>query len=135
MIQRMSHTTIYVLNQDEALEFYRNKLGFEVRADFSMEGGFRWLTVGTPGQPDMEMILVEPKEGPMFNAESAAKLRELVTAGTFGIGVFETADCQVTFDELTAKGVEFTAPPNDRFLRHGGTGQRQFGKLVQPHSA
>lgn len=70
MIQRQSHTTVFVLNQDEALAFYRDKLGFEVRTDMTMEGGFRWLTVGPKAQPDFQLILIEPKVGPMFDANA-----------------------------------------------------------------
>lgn len=127
MIQRQSHTTIYVLNQEEALEFYRDKLGFEVRADFSMEGGFRWLTVGAPGQQDLQMVLAELKEGPMFDAEKVTKMRDMVEDGTFGIGVFETADCQATYQELSAKGVEFTMPPTERFYGIEALGKDNSG--------
>ena len=63
MIQRMSHVTLFVNNQDEAKDFYTNKLGFEVRTDYTMEGGFRWLTVGPKTQPDLEIVLMEPKAG------------------------------------------------------------------------
>jgi len=66
MIEKMSHATIYVLNQDEALEFYRDKLGFEVRTDARMEG-FRWLTISPKDQPGFEIILMEPKAGMMFD--------------------------------------------------------------------
>ena len=127
MIQRLSHTTIFVLDQEEALAFYRDKLGFDVRADFSMEGGFRWLTVGAPGQPDLEYILAPVAEGPMFDAETSAELRKLVAKGAFGIGVFETADCQATYDELTAKGVEFSSPPVDRFYGIEALGKDSSG--------
>ena len=127
MIQQLSHTTVHVLNQDEALEFYRDKLGFEVRADFSMEGGFRWLTVGAPGQPEMQLFLAEPTEGPMFDAETAEQLRKMVAAGVFGIGVFDTADCQKTYEELSAKGVEFTVPPTERFYGIEALGKDNSG--------
>lgn len=115
MIQKQSHTSVFVLNQDEALSFYRDTLGFEVRADMKMEGGFRWLTVGPKGQPDFNLILIEPNPGPMFDAESAQQIRALVAKGAFGIGVFETADCRSTFADLKAKGVQFITEPTDRF--------------------
>ncbi len=127
MIQRQSHTTVFVLNQEEALEFYRDKLGFEVRADFSMEGGFRWLTVGAPGQPDMQIILAAVAEGPMFDAEAAKSVRDLVAKGAFGIGVFDTADCQATYEELASKGVEFTMPPTERFYGVEAMGKDNSG--------
>jgi catechol 2,3-dioxygenase-like lactoylglutathione lyase family enzyme len=115
MIQRLSHTSVWVLDQDEALHFYRDLLGFEVRNDMKMDNGFRWLTVGPKGQPDLEIILMEPKEGPMWSKDVADQVRKLVAAGTFGVGVFETADCRATYEELKAKGVQFLQPPTERF--------------------
>ena len=111
MITKMSHATVFVLNQQEALEFYRDKLGFEVRTDATMEGGYRWLTVGPKGQPDFELILMEPNPGYMFDEATANQVRELVRKGKLGGAVFDTADCQATYEELSAKGVEFTGPP------------------------
>jgi catechol 2,3-dioxygenase-like lactoylglutathione lyase family enzyme len=115
MIKSIAHMTVYVLNQDEALEFYRDKLGFEVGMDVTVEGGFRWLTVYPRGQTQLELVLAEPKEGPMFSRASAEKIRGLIEEGAFGVGVFETDDCQKTYDELVAKGVEFTQPPTEQF--------------------
>ena len=115
MIQKQIHTTVFVLNQDEALIFYRDKLEFEVRVDMTMEGGFRWLTVGPKAQPDLQLILMEPKIGPMFDASAVEQLRSLVSRGVFGIGVFETSDCQATYDDLKSKGVHFLSAPTERF--------------------
>ena len=114
MIEKLSHVTVFVLDQDAALVFYRDKLGFEVRNDNRMEG-FRWLTVGPKTQPGLELILMPIAENPMMPADVAAQLRELVKRGIFGIGVFETSDCRETYEELKAKGVEFLAPPTERF--------------------
>ena len=113
MIEKMSHATIYVLNQDAALEFYRDKLGFEVRNDVTMEG-FRWLTVSPKDQPGFEIILMEPRAGMMFDEATAAQIRSMIEKGNLGAGVFDTPNCQVTYDELTAKGVEFLSPPAER---------------------
>jgi catechol 2,3-dioxygenase-like lactoylglutathione lyase family enzyme len=115
MITRLSHATIYVLDQEEALRFYRDKLGFEVRTDMSMDNGFRWLTVGPKTQPDLEIILMPVKESPMFSAEKVALLRKLVESGSLGAGVMEVDDCKKTYEELKAKGVVFMAPPTERF--------------------
>lgn len=115
MIQKQSHTSVFVLNQDEALNFYRDTLGFEVRADMKMEGGFRWLTVGPKGTPDFNLILIEPCAGPMFDAGTAEQIRELVGKGAFGIGVFETSDCRATYENLKSKGVQFMSAPTERF--------------------
>src|SRR5262249_32383283 len=115
MIQRLSHVTVFVLNQDEALKFYRDVLGLEVRTDATMDNGFRWLTVGPKGQPEMEIILMEPKESPMFSAEVAAQVRALVQKGAFGVGVFDTPDCRGTVAEIQAKGATIASPPTERF--------------------
>jgi len=114
MISKMSHATIYVTNQDQALEFYRDKLGFKVTTDVTMDGGFRWLTVTPRDQSDFEIILMEPKPGFMFEEEAANQLRALITGGKLGAGVFDTANCQATYEELSAKGVEFLSPPAER---------------------
>jgi len=115
MIQRMSHAAIFVLDQDVAYDFYVTKLGLEVRTDAKMDNGFRWLTVGPKGQKDLEVILMlvgaDQKAGP----EAAEMLRTLIGKGALGAGVFETADCQKTYEELKEKGVEFLSPPTDRF--------------------
>jgi catechol 2,3-dioxygenase-like lactoylglutathione lyase family enzyme len=115
MIQRLSHTTLYVTDQDAAREFYVNKLGFDLRMD-QEANGFRWLTVGPKGQPDFQLILMKIGANMGNDAESAAKIRDLVAGGKLGAaGVFETADCRKTYEELSAKGVEFMAPPEDKF--------------------
>lgn len=115
MIQRLSHSTIWVLDQDSAYDFYVNKLGFDVKTDAKMDGGFRWLTVSPKGQPDLEIILMAIAPGPSLDEASCATLRELVRTGKMGAGVFDTADCQKTYEELKAKGVEFSQEPTDRF--------------------
>lgn len=115
MIRKQSHASVFVLDQDAALAFYRDKLGFEVRMDMTMEGGFRWLTVGPKGQPDFQLILIAPAAGPMFDAATAEQIRALVAKGAFGIGVFETDDCHAMYEALKAKGVQFMSPPTDRF--------------------
>lgn len=119
MLTRLSHATAYVLDQDAALAFYTDKLGFEVRSDVSMgeafEGvgaGFRWLTVGPPKQPDLEIILSDYRMG--RDEATAAQFRELVTKGAFGVGVLETDDCRGTYEELSARGVTFLSEPAER---------------------
>ena len=114
MIQRMSHITIYVLDQDSARDFYINKLGFELRTDATMDNGFRWLTVSPKGQPDLEIVLMATTN-PKMDAETAEMLRTLIRKGVLGSGVFDTADCQKTYEDLRAKGVEFLSPPTERF--------------------
>ncbi len=127
MIQAIVHVTVNVLNQDEALVFYTKKLGFEVGMDMTIEGGFRWLTVFAKAQPELELVLAEPKEGPMFTRDSAEKIRSLVAEGAFGVGVFKTDDCQKTYEELVAKGVEFTQPPTEQFYGIEALGKDNSG--------
>jgi catechol 2,3-dioxygenase-like lactoylglutathione lyase family enzyme len=121
MIQRMSHSAIFVLDQDVAKDFYVNKLGLEVNTDASMPNGFRWLTVSPKGQPDFEIILMKVAPSPMeggaqkIQPQDVETIRELVKKGAFGAGVFETADCRKTYEELKAKGVEFLYPPKEQF--------------------
>ena len=115
MIQRFTHATIFVADQDAAREFYVDKLGFEVRADNSMGGGFRWLTVGPKGQPDFEIILMKLAPFGRMTAENAATLKDIIASGLVAAGVFETADCRKTYEELAAKGVDFPSPPEEKF--------------------
>ncbi|MFL5800928.1 MAG: VOC family protein, partial [Roseiflexaceae bacterium] len=107
MITRLSHATIYVLNQDEALKFYTEKLGFEVRTDVKM-GDFRWLTVGPKGQPNLELILYDVNQHGSTTDEAAiGHLRAALEQGALGPGAFVTNDCRGTSEELKGKGVEF----------------------------
>jgi predicted enzyme related to lactoylglutathione lyase len=114
MITRLSHATVYVQDYDKALEFYTQKLGFEVRQDVKMEGGFRWLTVAPKGQPDLEIILYEPKSTGRMDEATANQIRALVQRGALGAGVFNTDDCRRTYEELKSKGVEFVSPPKEQ---------------------
>lgn len=114
MITKLSHATIYVLDQDKALEFYTETLGFEVRTDVTMEGGFRWLTVGLKEQPELELILYGVRAGGMYDDDTAQHLRAVLEKGMLGPGVFETQDCRKTYEELTAKGVTFLQPPQEQ---------------------
>jgi len=126
MIQKMSHATIYVLDQDIAKDFYVGKLGFEVKVDHTMPNGFRWLTVSPKGQPDLEIILMKVGTGGEFIRMSGEKsdegmkkdvetIADLLRKGWFGPGAFQTADCRKTYEELKAKGVEFVSEPKDQF--------------------
>jgi catechol 2,3-dioxygenase-like lactoylglutathione lyase family enzyme len=113
MIQRLGVATVFVLDQERARKFYTEKLGFEVHTDATM-GSFRWLTVTPKGQPDLEISLVLCTQSRMLDAERAAQLRALVEKGTFGFGAFRTDDCRKTYEELSARGVEFMGAPEDR---------------------
>ncbi|HEY6122853.1 MAG TPA: VOC family protein [Pyrinomonadaceae bacterium] len=114
MIRKMSHATVFVGNQDEALKFYRDKLGFEVRTDAKVSDEFRWLTVSPRDQPDFEIVLMEPKPGMLMDEATAAQLRSLMEKGVLGAGAFDTDDCRATYTELKGKGVEFLSEPAER---------------------
>jgi catechol 2,3-dioxygenase-like lactoylglutathione lyase family enzyme len=114
MIQRLSHATLYVIDQDATKDFYVNKLGFELRMDESMGNGFRWLTVSPKGQPDLQIILMKV-DGPNMKPEAASAIRQLLEQGKLNGGVLQTSDCRKTYEELSAKGVEFLSPPKEQF--------------------
>ncbi len=114
MISKMTHVSVYVLNQKSAYDFYTNKLGFKVIKDVPMSDDDRWITVGPPDQPGFEIILSPLTRG-LFSEETVKALRELVEKGTFGVGLFTCNDIFATYEELKAKGVEFTKAPKKEF--------------------
>ena len=115
MITRLNHVSIFVLDQDSAYEFYVNKLGFKVHTDAPMGKDMRWLTVCPPEQPDLEISLMAIADGMMFKDGSAKVMRDLVSKGTFGFGVFECNDLNATYEEMKRKGVTFKKPPTKEF--------------------
>ncbi|MEV0651031.1 VOC family protein [Phytomonospora sp. NPDC050363] len=113
MFNTITHSQIYVLDQDEALDFYVGKLGLEVTADVDM-GFMRWLTVGIPGDTNRQILLEKPGP-PSLSEETAEQVRALVTKGATGGGlIFTTDDCRKTYETLKAKGVEFTDEPTEQ---------------------
>lgn len=113
MISRLSVTTIWVKDQNEALRFYTEKLGFEIRADVT-KGDYRWLTVGSSSQPDLDYQLAALKPGGSYTQDDVDHLTKLVEAGKLGAGPWKTDDCQKTYETLSARGVDFLQPPTDR---------------------
>lgn len=110
MFNNIAISQIYVLDQEEALDFYVGKLGLEVHSDFDL-GFMRWLTVNVPGSPDREILLEKPGP-PAMDESTAEQVRELITKGAIGGHLFFTTDdCRKSYDELVAKGVEFTQEP------------------------
>ena len=137
MITQMSHATIYVENQDSALEFYTKKLGFEVRTDAQLEG-FRWLTVGPKDQKDLEIVLMELTPSPMMDEATVATMKTLLAKGALGSGVFKTNDCHATYKELKERGVEFIGEPAERPYGVEAIMKDDSGNwfsLTQPHGA
>jgi catechol 2,3-dioxygenase-like lactoylglutathione lyase family enzyme len=114
MIRKMSHATIFVSNQEEALSFYRDKLGFQVHTDAMVGEDFRFLTLNVKDQPDFEIILMEPKPGRLMDEATATQLRAIIDKGVLGAGAFHTDDCHGTYQQLKEKGVEFVSEPAER---------------------
>ena len=109
---RIANAQFWVQNQDEALAFYTRTLGWEVRADVTIdEWNFRWLVVGPVGQHDVGLVLMPIPRSPLLDDDSSRQLAELVAKGAGGTLFLETDDCQASFDELRARGVEFNDPP------------------------
>ena len=115
-MMHIANTQLWVHDQDEALAFYTEKLGFEVRSDVTMAemGDFRWLTVGAPGQDDVAIVLMAIPGPPVMDAETAEQVRTLMGKGFAGTVFLETDDCQAAYEELRARGVEFTEAPEER---------------------
>ena len=130
MPNKITHTQVYVLDQDEALDFYVGKLGFEVNTDADL-GFMRWLTVNFPGQPDQQLLLEKP--GPPAHDETTAEqIRELVTKGALNGLVFQTDDTRGLFEELKARGVtDFTQEPTDHFYGTDMGIRDPFGNAIR----
>ncbi len=113
MFNAITQSQIYVLDQDEALEFYVGKLGLEITADIDM-GFMRWLTVCVPGNRDRQILLEKPGP-PAMSEETARQVRDLVTKGAMGGWlILTTDDCRKTYETLRERGVEFTEEPTER---------------------
>jgi catechol 2,3-dioxygenase-like lactoylglutathione lyase family enzyme len=128
MIQKLTHTTIYVTDQERAKAFYTEKLGFELRSEQKM-GNFRWLTVSPQGEPEHEIVLMSVSQAPNLNEEQRASLGRLVESGHMGACVFGTKDCRKTYEELKARGVHFRSEPEERFYGVEAMFQDDSGNL------
>jgi catechol 2,3-dioxygenase-like lactoylglutathione lyase family enzyme len=115
MLKQLTHVNVWVDDQDEALAFYTEKLGMELRDDVTLPelGNFRWLTVGLPGQ-DVALALMTVPGPPVFEPETQAQIKALVARGAAGGLFFSTGDCKATFDELKRLGVEFSQEPTQQ---------------------
>jgi catechol 2,3-dioxygenase-like lactoylglutathione lyase family enzyme len=112
MITHVSLVTVYCLDQDATRDFYVDVLGFTPRADITMGGGFRWVTVAHPRQPELELTFMVP--GPPLDDEAAALVRRQLEKGQVGGLGLTVDDCRATFEELSARGVTFLQEPADR---------------------
>jgi predicted enzyme related to lactoylglutathione lyase len=112
---RIASSQMWVHDQDVALAFYTDKLGMEVRQDVTVPemGNFRWLTVGPPDQPDVAIVLMAIPGPPMIDDATGTQLRDLMGKGFAGTVFLTTDDCRKSYEELTARGVEFSEPPEE----------------------
>jgi len=113
---KIANAQLWVHDQDEALEFYTRRLGFEVRSDVTVPemGNFRWLAVGPVGQPDMSVVLMAIPGPPVFEPETIEQVRAVMAKGAAGTIFLSTEDCQAAYEELKGRGVEFVDLPEER---------------------
>jgi catechol 2,3-dioxygenase-like lactoylglutathione lyase family enzyme len=113
---QISNAHLWVHDQDEALAFYTQKMGMEVRADVTLPelGDFRWLAVAPPDTPDVSIVLMAIPGPPVMDAETAEQVRSLMAKGFAGTVFLTTDDVRAAYEELKARGVEFTEPPEER---------------------
>ena len=113
---KIANAQLWVHDQEEALAFYTEKLGMEVRVDVTLPemGDFRWLTVSPPGQEDFSIVLMAIPGEPVMTAESAEQVRTVMAMGFAGTVFLTTDDCQASYEELKARGVEFSETPEER---------------------
>lgn len=114
MISKISHHCIFVLDQDSAYDFYVNKLSFDVVTDAKFDKG-RWLTVSPKGMSGFELVLMEANPGMMFDEDSAKAMQGLLKSGKMGGASYECEDIYATYEEMKAKGVNFTKVPTKEF--------------------
>jgi uncharacterized glyoxalase superfamily protein PhnB len=107
---------LWVHDQDEALAFWTEKVGMEVRADVTLAelGNFRWLTVGMPGQDDFAIVLMAIPGPPLMDDETTEQVKTLMAKGFAGTVFLETDDCRASYEELRSRGVEFNEAPEER---------------------
>ena len=113
---KITTAQLWVHDQDTALNFYTEKLGFEVRSDVTLPemGDFRWLTVGPPGQEDVDIVLMRVPGPPVFEPETKAEIESLMAKGLAGTVFLTTDDVRRDYETLSARGVEFSETPEDR---------------------
>jgi catechol 2,3-dioxygenase-like lactoylglutathione lyase family enzyme len=113
---KIANAQLWVHDQDEALAFYTEKVGMEVRADVTVPelGNFRWLTVGPPGQTDVSIVLMAIPGPPVMDAETAEQVKTLMGKGFAGTVFLTTDDVQASYEELKGRGVDFVEEPEER---------------------
>jgi catechol 2,3-dioxygenase-like lactoylglutathione lyase family enzyme len=116
MLKQLTHTQVWVHDQDEALAFYTEKLGMELREDVTVPemGNFRWLSAGVPGQDDVAITLMAVPGPPVFDEDTREKIQALLAKGASGGLFFSTDDVQGTYEELKSRGVQFSQEPTEQ---------------------
>jgi catechol 2,3-dioxygenase-like lactoylglutathione lyase family enzyme len=116
MIKQLTHTQVWVRDQEEALAFWTEKVGFELREDVTLPelGDFRWLSVGVPGQDDVAIVLMAIPGQPVFDDETRSQIQSLLARGASGGLFFAVDDCRKSYEELSARGVEFAQEPTEQ---------------------
>jgi catechol 2,3-dioxygenase-like lactoylglutathione lyase family enzyme len=116
MLKQLTHVQIWVHDQDEALAFYTDKLGMELREDVTVPemGNFRWLSVGVPGQEDVSITLMAVPGPPVFDEETRKQIQSLLAKGASGGLFFATDDIRASYEDLKQRGVEFTQEPTEQ---------------------
>ena len=116
MLKQLTNVQVWVHDQDEALAYYTEKLGMELRDDVTVPemGDFRWLTVGVPGQDDVAITLMAVPSPPVFDAETRDQILALMAKGAASGLFFSTDNCQATYEELKGRGVEFQQEPTEQ---------------------
>ena len=113
---KIANAQLWVHDQDEALAFYTQKLGMEVRADVTLPemGDFRWLTVAPAGQEDFSICLMAIPGPPVFDPETSEQVSNLMAKGAAGAVFLTTDDCRAEYEQLKGRGVEFIDAPEER---------------------
>jgi predicted enzyme related to lactoylglutathione lyase len=116
MLNQLTNVQVWVHDQDEALTFYTEKLGLELRDDVTVPelGNFRWLSVGVPGQPDVAVTLMAIPGPPVFDEETRGQIMALMAKGAASGLFFSTEDCRASYEELSERGVEFQQEPTQQ---------------------
>jgi catechol 2,3-dioxygenase-like lactoylglutathione lyase family enzyme len=133
MLKNLTHVNVWVHDQDEALAFYTEKLGLELREDATVPemGNFRWLSVGLPGQKDVAITLLAVPGPPVFDEDTAQKIKDLVSKGAAGGLFFATDDIDGTYQELKERGVEFSQEPTDQPYGRDAGFRDPFGNQIR----
>ncbi len=129
MFNAFTHYTIWVTDQDEALDFYVGKLGLELHTDIKLDT-MRWVTVCVPGHPDQQIILAA-LDPPIIDAENAERARDLLSKGYVGNFILSSSDCRADYRMLLASGVEFTQEPVEQTYGIDCSARDPFGNQIR----